>query len=207
MFRSSMGTLLYLSQDRVDIQHAVRNLSQWMSGVRHLVLYLKGTPTYGVFLPYMVASNSKLEKIHGKSSNYFNGERVEVFTDSDWAGDRSNTERRRRSVSSRMAFVNGRLATSWSRTQKSIALSICKIEYLAAAGGGAKRLFIGRLWHFLVHKDVSIALMMDSSSGKAFAQRLGIRRMKHIVKFLWLQKVCERAVAQHGECWYTFQCG
>ena len=27
-FRSSMGTLLYLSQDRVDIQHSVRNLSQ-----------------------------------------------------------------------------------------------------------------------------------------------------------------------------------
>eukprot|EP00435_Cladocopium_sp_Y103_P000040 s2725_g1.t1 len=143
-FRSSMGTLLYLSQDRVDIQHAVRNLSQWMSrptrpaldGVRHLVLYLKGTPTYGVFLPYTVASNSKLEEIHGKSSSCFDGERVEVFTDSDWAG-----------------------------------------------------LYIGRLWEFLVRKDVSIAVVIDSSSGKAFAQRLGVGRMKHIdVKFLWLQR-------------------
>eukprot|EP00435_Cladocopium_sp_Y103_P046207 s2986_g13.t1 len=77
-FRSSMCTL---SQDRVDIQHAVRNLPQWMSkptrpamdGVRHLVLYLKGTPTYGVFLPYTVPSNSKLEEIHGKSSSCLNG--------------------------------------------------------------------------------------------------------------------------------------
>ena len=46
VFRSCMGTLLYLSQDRSDIQHAVCNLSQWMArptkaamdGVRHLAL-------------------------------------------------------------------------------------------------------------------------------------------------------------------------
>ena len=124
-----------------------------------MVLYLKGTPTYGVFLPYMVASNRKLEEINGKSSNCFNGERVEVFTGSDWAGDRSNTERRRRSVSSGMVFVNGRLATSWSKIQKSIALSSCESEYLAAAGGGAEGLFIVRLWQFLVRKDVSSALV------------------------------------------------
>ena len=196
-FRSSMGTLLYLSQDRVDIQHAVRNLSAWMSrptkpamdGVRHLVLYLKGAPTYGVFLPYVVASNSKLEEINGKSSNLFQGECVEVFTDCDWAGDRSPTERRRHSVSSGMVFVNGRLATSWSRTQKSIVLSSCESECLASAEGGAEGLYIGRLWEFLVGKKVSIVLVTDSSSGKAFAQRLGVGRLKHIdVKFLWLQQ-------------------
>ena len=54
-FRSSMGTLLYLSQDRIDIQHAVRNLSQWMSrptrramdGVRHLIQFLMTTLKIG----------------------------------------------------------------------------------------------------------------------------------------------------------------
>ena len=30
-FRSALGTLLYISQDRVDIQHCVRNLSQFMA--------------------------------------------------------------------------------------------------------------------------------------------------------------------------------
>eukprot|EP00435_Cladocopium_sp_Y103_P006539 s1805_g2.t1 len=119
----------------------------------------------------MVASNSKLEEIHGKSSGCFSGERIEVFTDS------------------RHSFVNGRLATAWSRTQKSIALSSCESEYLASAGGGAEGLYIGRLWEFLVRKEVSIAVVTDSSSGKAFAQRLGVGRMKHIdVKFLWLQR-------------------
>lgn len=45
-FRSALGTLLYISQDRIDIQHAVRNLSQFMAKptrlaeaeVRHLIL-------------------------------------------------------------------------------------------------------------------------------------------------------------------------
>ena len=44
-FRSAMGTLLYLSQDRMDLQHAVWHLSQFMSrptvsseiGVKHLI--------------------------------------------------------------------------------------------------------------------------------------------------------------------------
>jgi hypothetical protein len=47
-FRSAMCTLLYLSQVRVDFQHAVRHLSQFMAkppvsaemGVKHLILYL-----------------------------------------------------------------------------------------------------------------------------------------------------------------------
>eukprot|EP00435_Cladocopium_sp_Y103_P042256 s218_g11.t1 len=55
--------------------------------------------------------------------------------------------------------------------------------------GQVTSLYIGRLWEFLVRKDVSIAVVTDSSSGKAFAQRLGVGRMKHIdVKFLWLQR-------------------
>ena len=31
MFRSALGTLLYLSQDRPDVQNSVRNLAQFMS--------------------------------------------------------------------------------------------------------------------------------------------------------------------------------
>ena len=51
------------------------------------------------------------------------------FTDSDWAGDESGSnDRRRDSVSSAMIFLNGRPVVSWSRSQKSIALSSCESE-------------------------------------------------------------------------------
>ena len=197
LFRSSMGTLLYLSQDRVDTQHAVRNLSQWMSqptkpaldGVKHIVPYLSGTSTYGLLLAYQVPSTSKLEEIHGKETNTHTGERVEAFRDSDWAVDKSNTMRRRHSISSGMVFVNGRLVTAWSRTQRSIALSSSESEYLASASAGAEALYIGRLWNFLTQRETEVGVITDSSSGKAFTQRLGVGRIKHVdVKFLWLQK-------------------
>ena len=196
-FRSGMETLLYLLQDRPDLQHAVRHLSQWMSrptrypeeGLKHVILYLKGTPTYGVFLPYHVASNnSKMNEIHGHEGKCDGEEKLEVFTDSNWAGDKSGTGRRRHSVSSGMVFLDGRLVSSWSRTQKSIALSSCEAEYLAAVGGGSEGLFIGRLWQFLLNKMVKVSVITYSSSCRAFAQRLGVGKLKHVdVKYLWLQ--------------------
>ena len=60
-FRSAtMGTLLYLSQDRIDLQHSVRHLSQFMSrptvaadtAVKHVILYLKGAANMGILLGY-----------------------------------------------------------------------------------------------------------------------------------------------------------
>ena len=88
-----------------------------------------------------------------------------------------------------MVFLNGRPVTSWSRSQKSIALSSCEAEYLAAVGGGAEGIQIGRLWNFLVRKETEVAVVTDSSSCRAVAQRQGVGRLKHIeTKYLWLQQ-------------------
>ena len=60
---------------------------------------------------------------------------------------------------------------------------------MASASAGAEGLDIGRLWNFLTKKNTSVVVVTDSSSGKAFAQRLGVGRLKHVdVKFLWIQK-------------------
>ena len=200
-----MGTLLYLSQDRVDIQHSGRHLSQYMSrptlvaeaGVRHVILYLKGTPDLGVLLSYNMSNKSKLSEIHGRADpDDLTTDLVEVFTDADWAGDKSAGEKRRQSVSSVMLYVNCKLVLAWSRTQRSIALSSCESEYLASIGGGAEALFIAALWEFLVRKPTQARIACDSSSCRAFSQRQGVGRLKHInVKYLWLQqKVKEGAV-------------
>jgi hypothetical protein len=89
----------------------------------------------------------------------------------------------------RVIFLNGRPVTSWSRSQKSIALSSCESEYLVAVGGGAEGIHIGRLWSFLVRKETEVSLATDSSSCRASAQRQGVGRLKHIeTKYLWLQQ-------------------
>lgn len=80
------------------------------------------------------------------------------------------------------------MATSWSGSQKSIALSSCESEYLASVGGAAEGLFVARLWEFLVKKEVKVELIGDSSSCRAFAQRQRVGRLKHVeTKYLWLQ--------------------
>eukprot|EP00913_Durusdinium_trenchii_P016912 g15900.t1 len=194
-FRSALGTLLYISQDRVDIQHAVRNLSQFMarptqraeSEVKHVILYLKRTEGYGLLLPHCNYRSKKAE-ILGQVEDEGREDLLEVFSDSDWAGDKSSANRRRHSVSSVFLFLNGCLVTSWSRSQKSIALSSCEAEFLVSAGGVAEAIQVKDLWQFLSRRPVLIKAVTDSSSCRAFAERLGVGRLKHIdIKYLWMQ--------------------
>eukprot|EP00435_Cladocopium_sp_Y103_P007835 s2794_g2.t1 len=99
-FRSAMGTLLYLSRDRVDLQHAVRHLSQFMAkpttaaeaGVKHVIQYLKGTTELGILLSYNV-QKSKLDEVRGKPDGGYVGDLVEAFTDADWAGEVQDPEK------------------------------------------------------------------------------------------------------------------
>ena len=171
LFRSALGTLLYVSQDRVDIQHSVRSLAQAMAtptvaaerGVKHLVLYLKRTEKQGVLLPYRQAYGSKLDEIHGEPTKDENLNMVEIFSDADWAGD--------------------------SRSQKSIALSSCESEFLALTGAVAEGMHVRKIWEFLTKQESSMVAFTDSSSCLALSQRLGVGRTKHLdVRQLWLQK-------------------
>ena len=97
-------------------------------------------------------------------------------------------------------FLNGRPVTLWSRSQRSIALSSCESEYLSAVGGAAEGLYVGRLWRFLTQKEVAVSTITDSSSCRAFSQRQGVGRLKHIdAKFLWVQqRLKEGAMTMEG---------
>ena len=94
-FRSALGTLLYISQDRVDIQHCVRNLSQFMAlpmqkaeiELSHVISHLKRTENYGLLLPYTKYKSKKAE-ILGQQDDEGDYDLLESFADSDWAGDK-----------------------------------------------------------------------------------------------------------------------
>ena len=97
-FRSAMGTLLYFSQDRIDLQHSFKYLSQFMFGptvaadaaVKHVMLYLKGAANFGVLLGYHLSNKSRLSEIHGiEDPEDRVTDFVEAFTDADWAGDKA----------------------------------------------------------------------------------------------------------------------
>ncbi|KAL0383129.1 UNVERIFIED_CONTAM: Retrovirus-related Pol polyprotein from transposon TNT 1-94 [Sesamum calycinum] len=75
MYRRLVGRLLYLGCTRPDISHSVQQLSQYLShpcdmhwtAALHVVRYLKGNPSKGIFLP---------------ASNLF---QLKAFCDADWA--------------------------------------------------------------------------------------------------------------------------
>ena len=74
-------------------------------GLKKVILYLKGTPEYGLLLPYDIPGNSKRNEIYQDHNNLNSEQKVEIFTDSDWAGNKSGPTRRRHSVSSVVIYV------------------------------------------------------------------------------------------------------
>ena len=101
LFRTCVGTLLFVQQDALHAQFAIRLLAQHMSSpnigamkmLKHLVLYLKSTEGYCVGLS--VPEKGAGLVVQSESAKHV----FETFTDSDWAADVTD----RKSVSSSLS--------------------------------------------------------------------------------------------------------
>ena len=142
-FRSILGVLLYLCQERADVQFAVNNLASYLKTpteaatmfARQTLKYLLGTRDYGVRFPFGDLFSTAMDRINNQETNRRRKVPVvEVFTDSDWRGSSKD----RSSASSGMIFCCSCMVASWSRTQKNIALSSCESELVAATVGAAE---------------------------------------------------------------------
>ena len=116
-YRRLVGKLNYLTVTRPDIAHSVSVVSQYISSptvdnwatVEHILCYLKGAPGRGI-----------LYSNHGHN-------RVECFTDADWAGSKED----RRSTSGYCVFVGGNLVSWKSKKQGVVSRSSAQSEYRA----------------------------------------------------------------------------
>ena len=196
-YRSCVGILLYVAHDRPDIQFAVRNLSTAMSKpterkrkeLEHLALYLKGTYDYNVAYTRTTPGKSALRKSEpGEEPQVPQPEEqehlLEVFSDSDWAGDKQT----RKSVSCAMFYLDGAYFYSYSRTQKSIALSSAEAEYMALTGAASESIGLHAAARFLTGRRVQLKAYTDSSACRGITNRQGTGRVKHLqIRLLWLQ--------------------
>ncbi|KAL0304653.1 UNVERIFIED_CONTAM: Retrovirus-related Pol polyprotein from transposon RE2 [Sesamum angustifolium] len=119
MYRRLVGRLLYLGCTRPDISHSVQQLSQYLShpcdmhwtAALHVVRYLKGNPSKGIFLP---------------ASNRF---QLKAFCDADWASCADT----RRSLSGFCIFL-GDAPISWkTKKQSTVSRSTAEAEYRSMA--------------------------------------------------------------------------
>ena len=191
-FRSGLGSVLYLAQDRIDIQYASKCLASSMSKptqqalkcLKHLILYLSGTANRSTLLPYSTKGKRLITKLNGQEDNdeIPPGEShvVEAYSDSDWGSLKTPEKARRKSTSSGIIVLNGIQVLSFSRTQKATASSSCEAELYALSGTCSEAILIGHLFEFLTGENVRIEIRCDSSSARQWSQRRGIGRLKHV---------------------------
>ena len=110
---------------------------------------------------------------------------MDVFVDSDWAGDRVT----RRSTSGGVVSWAGGVLKTWSKRQSCTATSSGEAELHSLAKGMAEALGIRSVAADLGW-EVKLRIWTDSSAAKSIASRTGIGRTRHIdVSYLWVQEI------------------
>ncbi|GJR08183.1 hypothetical protein Tco_0790835 [Tanacetum coccineum] len=127
-YRGMIGTLLYLTASRPDLQFAIcmcaryqaRPTKKHLNAVKRIFRYLKGTVHRGLWYP--------------KDSSFA----LTAFADADHAGCQDT----RRSTSGSIQLLGDRLVSWSSKRQKSAAISSTEAEYIALSGCCAQVLWM-----------------------------------------------------------------
>jgi hypothetical protein len=128
LYRSMIGSLMYLTSSRPDIMFAVCVCARFQSNpkmshlhaVKRIFRYLKGQPKLGLWYP----KNSSFDLL--------------AYTDSDYGG--ANLDRK--STSGGCQFLGERLVSWQCKKQSTVSTSTAEAEYVAAASCCAQVLWI-----------------------------------------------------------------
>ncbi|WVZ97707.1 LOW QUALITY PROTEIN: hypothetical protein U9M48_043221 [Paspalum notatum var. saurae] len=174
-FRGMIGSLLYLTATRPDIQFAVCLCARYKASprtshrqaVKRIFRYLKFTPELGLWY----SSGSSLS--------------LRGFSDADHAGFWID----RKSTSGTGQFLGTSLVSWSSRKQTSVALSTTEAEYVAAASCYSQLLWMKATLSDFGLRFGKIPLLVDSTSTISVAKNLVLHsRTKHIdVRFHFLR--------------------
>ena len=190
LFRTMVGKLLYLSNERPDAQVVIQYLAsksscpteQSMKVLKHLAGYLYATRGYGV----NVKNRAGVSILRGNHINHdpVCNALVEAVSDSNFANDRET----RRSLSSGQVYLNGALVYSFVRNQKVVTLSSGEAELVALTQTVSEAVLIKKAWAFIFDGPVDMIARTDSSVARAIAQRAGVGRVRHLqTSCLWIQ--------------------
>jgi hypothetical protein len=167
--------LNYLAPDRMDLAYSVKEAARSMAGPKHADWEkLKRLGRYLIARPRLVY------KFEWQKGN----DRITMYTDSDWAGDKSTCK----STSGGIAMRGTHVIKSYSKQQRTIALSSAEAELHAMVAASAEALGL-----LLLMRDMGIEaegeIYGDSTAALGIAQRNGMGKLRHIrVQALWIQE-------------------
>ncbi|CAM8923178.1 unnamed protein product [Rhodiola kirilowii] len=167
LYRSMIGSLLYLTASRPDIAYALGVCARYQANpkenrlmqVKRIIKYVCGTADFGIWYtkdtnPYLVG-----------------------YCDADWAGNVED----RKSTSGGCFFLGNNLVSWFSKKQNSILLSTAKAEYIAAGSCCTQFLWMKQILSKYGVEQEEITLYCDNISVISISKNLVQHsRMKHI---------------------------
>ncbi|GJU17798.1 retrovirus-related pol polyprotein from transposon TNT 1-94 [Tanacetum coccineum] len=183
-YRGMIGTLLYLTASRPDLQFAIcmcaryqaRPTEKHLNAVKRIFRYLKGTVHRGLWYP--------------KDSSFA----LTAFADADHAGCQDT----RRSTSGSIQLLGDRLVSWSSKRQKSAAISSTEAEYIALSGCCAQVLWMrSQLTDYGLGFN-KIPMYCDNKSAIALCcNNVQHSRSKHIdIRFHFIKEHVENGVIE-----------
>ncbi|KAE9588330.1 putative RNA-directed DNA polymerase [Lupinus albus] len=184
LYRQVIGSLRYICNTRPDISYGVGLISRYMEepkqshmiAAKRVLRYLKGTMDMGILFP--TQNRAETMSMIG-------------FTDADWSGDKDD-----RKSTTGYVFQLNQAPISWSsKKQKSVALSSCEAEYVAACLGGCQAMWLQSLLEEIgLYYENSMLLMVDNKSAINLAKNpIAHGRSKHIeTKYHYLRDLVEK---------------
>lgn len=183
-YRSMIGGLLCLNQNRPDIMNVVCLVARFQANpkeshvtvIKRIFRYLKGTFDFGLWYP--------------KNDDFT----LSAFTSVDWAGDVDDIK-----STTGGAFFLGKHLVSWeSKNQNAISLSTVEVEYIVVASNCTQVIWIKQMLKDIrVINDQPIAIYYDNSSVVNISKNLVLHsKTKHIsIKYhFFREKVNEEEV-------------
>ncbi|GKA53833.1 retrovirus-related pol polyprotein from transposon TNT 1-94 [Tanacetum coccineum] len=183
-YRGMIGTLLYLTASRPDLQFAIcmcaryqaRPTEKHLNAVKRIFRYLKGTVHRGLWYP----KDSLIA--------------LTAFADADHAGCQDT----RRSTSGSMQLLGDRLVSWSSKRQKSAAISSTEAEYIALSGCCAQILWMRSQLTDYGFGFNKIPMYYDNKSAIALCcNNVQHSRSKHIdIRFHFIKEHVENGVIE-----------
>ena len=180
IYRSLVGSLIYLTNTRPDIVYSVSIVSRFMdnpskahfAAAKRILRYVNGTKNFGIM--YKKEEDNRLKG----------------YTNNDWAGSLDD-----RKSTSGYIFCLGTKVTSWSsKKQNVVALSTAKAEYISSIAAACEALWLRRLLQDLQDKqEDATTLFCDNMSAIAMSKNPVFHaRSKHIeLKYHFIRELVE----------------
>ncbi|GKA22433.1 retrovirus-related pol polyprotein from transposon TNT 1-94 [Tanacetum coccineum] len=158
LYRSMIGSLMYLTASRPDIMFAVCACSRFqvtpktshLNAVKRIFRYLKGKPKLGLWYPRVSSFD------------------LEAYSDSDYAG--ANLDRK--STTGGCQFLGRRLISWQCKKQTIVATSTTEAEYVAAANCCGQVLWIQNQMLDYGFNFMNTKIYIDNENGKQSFMRL-----------------------------------